>query len=177
MTTAREKWLKEQQRMKEYAALWPNKDDDRFNYPVIVEYTFRHVVWVEADDAQRAVDRLLDEPYEYTNDQETLCSSDWKVKAPDQWDWDDVYEGDYYGAYRGLECNAHVEERRRWMWVLNHAHQQATAENEDLDGVQAEQRKTCAVCREWREDGHEDKFSHQLEVRSGERRAQEAVAR
>lgn len=185
MATAAEKWLSEQEQLRAWAAeqavlqrrWFAQRDEVELrNWPVIVEYTFRHVVWVESGSQQRAVERLSDQPYEFTDDQETLCESGWKVTAPNEWDWDDVYEGDYFGAYQGLECNAHVETRRQWLRALDQAHQRATAENEDRDGIPADQRLTCSLCRTWREDGHETKFSHQFEVRSAERRAQEAVA-
>lgn len=173
--TAAEKWHAEQQRMKESAARWPNRDDDRYSWPVLVEETIQHVIWVEAETHEAALDRARYDTWEKLSNETRNCS--WmNLEMPkDAYDWDRVYEESFDG-YQGVECNAHVETRRWWLAELDLAHKQATAENEDRDGVDAEQRVTCPLCRTWREDGHETKFPHLFEVRSAERRAQEAVA-
>lgn len=175
MTTAAQKWLDEQQRMKEAADRWPNKDDDRRSWPILVTETIEHVIWVEGETHDEALEAASQETHELTSSS-TCSSADMNVEKPDSsWDWERVYENSYH-SYQGIKCNAHEETRREWLWELDRRHQQATADNEDLDGISAEQRKTCAVCRVWRTAGHEESFAHQLEVRSAQRRAQEAVA-
>src|SRR5690242_14451291 len=95
---------------------WGHASSDEETYPVIVEYTYRHVVWVAAEDQQDAVRRMQDEPYEKTSDQETLVESGWSVQAPkDSFDWGDVMNGGYYHPYQGTEADAHVEEHRRYL--------------------------------------------------------------
>ena len=90
---------------------------DRFSYPVFVEYTQRHIVWVEADSPQKAAERLGSWPYESTHDSETLFETGLSVHAPkDRWDWEDVYgDGDYSSPYT-TEADAHVEEHQRVMY-------------------------------------------------------------
>lgn len=77
------------------------------SYPVIVEYTYRHVVWVEANSPAAAATYLQETPYESTDDQSTLVSSWWKVSEPDRYDWDDLY-GYVEGTYQN-EADAHVQ--------------------------------------------------------------------
>jgi hypothetical protein len=84
---------------------WSHQRDPLESYPVLVTYTEVHVLWVSADSQQDAVDELT-EPWELTNS-ETRASCWNEVKAPDRWDWDTVYNGDW--PYSGLDCNAHVE--------------------------------------------------------------------
>ncbi len=180
MTAAAEQWHADQQRAAEQALLqrrWFAQRDEveRRSWPVLVTYTHKHVLWVEAETHDKAVEAASYEPYEKTDDQETLFDIGYQVERPSEWDWDDVYEGNYCMPYQGLECNAHVETYRSWSRALDKAHQQATADNEDLDGVDAEQRLTCSLCRTWREAGHDDSFPHKFEMRAAERRAQEAV--
>lgn len=175
MATAAEKWLNEQQRMKEAAVRWPNKDDDRRSWPILVTETIEHVIWVEGETHDEALEAASQETHELTGPS-TCSSADMNVEKPgSSWDWERVYENSYH-SYQGIKCDAHEETRRHWLWELDRLHQQATADNEDLDAVPADQRVTCPVCRTWREDAHETKLSHQFEVRSVERRAQEAVA-
>ncbi len=84
---------------------------DRVSYPVFVEYTQRHIVWVEADSQERAVERLASWPYESTS-QDNLADSGVSVNAPrDRFDWEDVY-GDNYGNPYTTEADAHVETHR-----------------------------------------------------------------
>lgn len=175
MATAAEKWELEQQRMKESAARWPNKDDGRRSWPVLVDETIQHVIWVEADDHDAAVERARWDTWEKLSNETRNCS--WmNIEAPkSQWDWERVYEESYDG-YQGLECNAHVETRRWWLFELDRAQQQATAENEDRSGVDAGQRLTCPVCRTWREEGHEDAITHRVNAGTFRIEQQTAVA-
>lgn len=92
---------------------WRHIPDVADRYPVIVEYTYRHVIWVAGDDQANAVEQAQDAPYEQTNDQETLVEAGWSVKAPkDRWDWGDVMEGSYSHPYPGTEADAHVQTHR-----------------------------------------------------------------
>lgn len=88
-------------------------------YPVIVEVTNQHVVWVEAEDTKEALRRVQQRGdwYDLLDDQETLVTTWPEFRAPcsdkhspnlAQLDWELVYEGDWYGAYQGLKCDAHV---------------------------------------------------------------------
>lgn len=139
-------------------------------FPVMVTYTHEHVVWVQADSQQAAVELMQSEPWGYTNDQETLANSDWKAEAPGQWDWEMVYNGDYFGVYRGLDYCAHVELFKGWLRKLDRAHAEATVENETRDGIAAEARRTCAACNDWREPEHEQSVHHRYSVRMAERK-------
>lgn len=172
MATAAEKWLNEQQRMKESAAAslrW-NRDDDRRCFPVLVDETIQHVIWVEADDHEQAVERARWDTWEKLSNETRSCS--WMdIKAPkSDWDWDRVYE-DSGDGYQGLECNAHVEERRLWLAAFEHARLMATIADEVREDRLVEQRLACAVCERWREDGHDETARHKLEVLWPARRA------
>jgi hypothetical protein len=82
---------------------------DRVSYPVIVEYTQRHIIWVEADTHEGAVDQARYDTWDKTDDQETLFEAGCSVQAPkDAWDWQEVYSDHYYEPY-STEANAHVE--------------------------------------------------------------------
>lgn len=85
--------------------------DIQASYPVIVEYTHRHIVWIEAHSPKDAAASLQNEPYEKTNDHDTLASSWWKVSEPDRWDWDDIYPTWNDGPYRS-NADAHVDAHR-----------------------------------------------------------------
>lgn len=178
MTTAAEKWFNEQQRMREYAEAslrWHDRGQDARQWPVLVEETIQHVVWVDAADQQEAVDRARYDTWDKIGSGTRSCS--WmKVESPvGHWDHDRVYE-DSGDSYDGLECDAHVETYRWWLRALDKAHQQATADNEDLDGVDTEQRLTCPVCRKWiGDDDHELSVAHRLAVADAQHRPQEAV--
>jgi hypothetical protein len=101
---------------------YQHKPSDDEQYPVIVEYTHRHVVWVTAEDQDAAVSSMQGEPYEKTSDHETLFDAHWSVKAPKgRYDWEDVMEGDYYSPYQGTEADAHVEEHRRHLYEVERA--------------------------------------------------------
>lgn len=137
------------------------------SYPVIVTYTYRHIIWVEARNQQEAVEGASVDTYELTSDSETLLEADWKVEAPTwEWDWDDIYEGGYLSAYPGRDFAAHVETRKAWLRKVARDHELAMWEHEDREEVPDAERQTCGLCRQWREPGHEDSFRHQMELRS-----------
>jgi hypothetical protein len=89
--------------------------DDQFHYPVIVTVEHTHVVWVTGDTQKDAVESIKNDGawYENINDQETLASTGVKMAAPDEWDWDNVYEGDYFGSYAPMQCDEHVQTHTR----------------------------------------------------------------
>ncbi|MEV7466212.1 hypothetical protein AB0O20_06805 [Streptomyces kronopolitis] len=76
---------------KAYPHPWEGQD----KYPVIVETTQRHLVWVEADNLKEAVETLGGDPdwYEELTPQNQIDDGyDWSVEAPEDWDWGgDVY--------------------------------------------------------------------------------------
>ena len=152
----------------------PGEDDA---YPVLVEYTHRHVVWVSAYDQEAAIQSMQSEPYEKTSDQETLFESGWTVTAPtSRWDWDSVYEGGYFYPYQGLKCDAHVDEHSRHVREMQRLFLEATAEHEDREvaagRLAQEQRRTCGLCPDWLDDaGHESSVRHQMSVRMAANRA------
>lgn len=123
---------------------------DRFSYPVIVEYTHRHVVWVNADGPKDAADRLQSEPYERTSDNETLAESWWEVREPRPYDWTDIY-GYCTGPY-AVEADAHVEWHR-----IEMRRQQLEAErvacraagHPETEGRLSDGRVWCKGCREY----------------------------
>lgn len=69
--------------------------DDK--YPVIVEYTEVHVVWVEAPTPADAVEYLRDEPYELTSSA-TSVDGYHEVRQP----------GRYEEGLTEVRCDAHV---------------------------------------------------------------------
>jgi hypothetical protein len=92
-------------------------------YPVIVTVEHTHVLWIEGEDQEEALRRAKNHGalYELLNDQETHAGYGMDVRKPGgphggEWalklDWELVNEGDYYSAYQGLDCNAHVESHR-----------------------------------------------------------------
>jgi hypothetical protein len=96
------------------------------SYPVIVTDTRVHVIWVRASSQEDAVDRARYDTGEMLHDGETLASFDLRVRKPGDdfhhWDWETVYDGDYYGSYQGVQCDAHVETRR---WHLERLRREA----------------------------------------------------
>lgn len=148
-------------------------------YPVIVEYTMRHVVWVEAASSADAAEEISDTAYEWTDDATTLMSATWKTSEPDSWDWDDIeYGGD---SYPGTLADAHVQRHREHLRAIEYAHSQATVDDEDREveagRLDPASRRTCQLCRVWREPGHEETRFHVLQAqaaaRQAERRTQE----
>ncbi len=85
--------------------------DPNARFPVIVEVTLTHVVWVDgADNHADAVKMVNDYSYEYLDDQETLADMAECVRAPNKWDWEDVYnQWDRSMPYQPLQCDAHVK--------------------------------------------------------------------
>lgn len=84
------------------------------SYPVIVEYTFKHVVWVEAGSPAKAAKYVQEVPYEHTSDQTTLCSAWWEVSEPKDWDWRGAVYDYSDGPYTTL-ADAHVETHKAEM--------------------------------------------------------------
>lgn len=88
-------------------------------YPVIVTDTRVHVVWVQAEDQDAAVESARYDTYELLNDNETCASADLNVRKPGDdfhsWDWETIYGGDYYGSYQGRKFDAHVEARDHYL--------------------------------------------------------------
>lgn len=89
---------------------WRHVPEAQDRYPVLVTYTDVHVVWVEADSPDDAVESIRDEPYEYTSSATSVDG--WSdVKAPDKWD----------SHLLGLYCDAHVQAYRSHQWELARA--------------------------------------------------------
>ncbi|WP_431895816.1 hypothetical protein [Micromonospora haikouensis] len=155
---------------------WSHTPEEQDAYPVIVEYTHRHVIWVTADDQAEAVRAVEPAPYELTKDDETLFDAGWKVTAPtDRWDWEDVYEGGYSFPYGDQDCNAHVTTHREHLRKQDRELLEAWVENEDRDQVagllHAADRRTCAVCPAWLVPGHTETAYHVHSQRMADVRA------
>lgn len=123
------------------------------SYPVFVEYSQRHIVWIEADSPEKAAERVASWPYESTNDDETLFESGLSVRAPkDRWDWKDVYsEGDYGSPYT-TECDAHVEEHKRVLWLRQREAEKAAcaaAGHPETESPLRDGRVFCKGCHEY----------------------------
>lgn len=103
--------------------------DDDLRFPVLVEYTQRHVIWVTADDQDQAVSNAHHNIYDRTDDGETLVEFACSIAAPKHsWDWEDVYSdhyGESYDATQDAHVQAHDSEMRRQKWA---AERQACAE-------------------------------------------------
>ncbi|MFJ3950219.1 hypothetical protein ACIPXV_09140 [Streptomyces libani] len=67
---------------------YPHPWDGQDKYPVIVETVQRHLVWVDADDLEEAVECFGDDPdwYEEITPQNQIEGGyDWSVEAPEDW--------------------------------------------------------------------------------------------
>lgn len=125
---------------------------DYFSYPVVVEYTQRHIVWVESDSHERAVERLTSWPYESTHDDETLFESGLSVYAPkDPWDWKDVYGDFYCTAPYTTEADAHVQTHQQEMYRRQREADKAACVAAGHPEVEryASGRVYCTGCREY----------------------------
>lgn len=123
------------------------------SYPVFVEYTQRHVVWVEADSPEQAAEQLARWPYDSTDDGETLFESMLSVSAPKRdWEWEDIYgNGDYSSPFT-TEADAHVEAHRTEMRRRELEAQKAAcvaAGHPDVETYEATGRTWCKGCREY----------------------------
>lgn len=89
----------------------PGPVADDLHYPVIVEVTLTHVVWVDgARDPVEAAKMVNDCSYEYLDDQETLAEIAEYVHVPSRWDWEQVYaQWDRAMPYQPMQCDAHVK--------------------------------------------------------------------
>jgi hypothetical protein len=68
---------------------------DRQKYPVFVEETVVHLIWVEGRDAQDAARQVTEYPYDYDRKKTDPCDG-WLIgRAPSEdtgaYDWDAVY--------------------------------------------------------------------------------------
>jgi len=167
-------WWAQQQAAKDDAVRWPSRDDDYREWPVLVTFTEEHVIWVQAESAQEALDYACRDTHERLDRVSTCFSAGMSVAAPkSRWDWEAVYEGDYLGSYQGLNYDAHVQARDEWFRSIEYARLEATLDNEDRDQVPVGQRATCAVCCRWREEhGHEQSEQHLREALWAARRAE-----
>lgn len=125
---------------------------DGVSYPVFVEYTQTHIVWVEADSPERAAEHLASWPYDNTKDDETLFRSGLSVHAPkDHWDWEDAYEdGEAYSA----DHDAHVEHHRFTLRIQKEAAERAActeAGHPDTDPPIWDGRIWCNRCKRYLE--------------------------
>lgn len=77
------------------------------SYPVIVEYTERHLVWVAADGPDTAERWVRETPWEFTRNGQSFDG--WaSVSAPkDEYDWDAIYNG-WDGAAEEPDHHVHV---------------------------------------------------------------------
>jgi hypothetical protein len=121
-------------------------------YPVFVEYTHRHIVWVDADDPEQAARCVNAAPYEYTDNHETLYMTSVDVQPPkDKWDWQDVYDDSWDGAYT-TQADAHVQTHRaemlRQKWEADKA-ACVTASHPNTERPLSDGRRYCRDCREY----------------------------
>lgn len=134
-------------------ACWVHTPEERDLYPVIVEYTHRHVVWVPADSPDDALASMQSDGYELTNDRETLADAGWTVEAPKyDSDWSLVYsDGWGNGPYR-LRYDAHVETHRLEMARQKREADKAaciSAGHPNREEPLSDGRRWCDGCREY----------------------------
>jgi hypothetical protein len=119
--------------------------------PVIVEITTKHVVWVYADTPGEALASARQSPfYELVKDGETDVYTSSEVRAPDKWDWDEIYERSYSGGYQGVECDAHVEAHHAELRRQKREAEQAActaAGHPDTNPPLSDGRRWCMGCR------------------------------
>lgn len=124
-------------------------------YPVIIEVTTQHVVWVDADSQQDAVKHANDYPfYELISDNETAATFWHSVAAPAQYDWDTVYpRWGSDGSYIGRDANAHVEWHRHHLQMQEWAAEKAACTEAGHPDMEEEPlsdgRRWCKGCREY----------------------------
>jgi hypothetical protein len=172
MITAKS-WWAQQQTAQQAMRLWPNRDDDYREWPILVTEEVHHVIWVEAETAERALSYAQSDTRERINSATTCVSAWMDVAAPKtRWEWEEVYE-DSCHSYGGLAYDAHVQARDEWLRSIEQARLEATMVNEERVALPAGQRATCAVCRRWREEhGHEQSEQHLREALWAVRRAE-----
>jgi hypothetical protein len=152
----------------------PNEDDA---YPVLVTYTSEHVVWVTAPSAEAALGYVQQEAYEYTDDKSTLADAYWSAELPkDKYQFEDVYRASSCN-YAGLSYDGHVELRRAWFNRIEFDRLDAWIVNEDRYNVYPAKRQTCAACKRWREDGHDETRHHQVMQRYADEDRARAAAK
>lgn len=61
------------------------------SYPVFVEYTERHLIWVEASSAETAERWVTQTPWEFTSNSQSFDGWSAVSTPKDAMDWDDVY--------------------------------------------------------------------------------------
>lgn len=120
---------------------------------MVIEVTTRHIVWMPGDTAEEAVKAANYHPwYELAKAGENDAFTSAEVRAPNEWDWDEVYERSYFGSYPGLECDAHVEahhaEALRQKWAAEKT-ACAAAGHPNTDTPLSDGRVWCVGCREY----------------------------
>jgi hypothetical protein len=119
-----------------------HQPDDTERYPVIVTLTEKHVVWVEAVDAEDAWYAVRDEPWEYANKKDTLVECWSEAEAPDADDYQTViYEPGQ--QYPDPAADAHV---KVWEAVQRQAKKDACAAAGHPDRETDPWGTTCRVC-------------------------------
>lgn len=132
-------------------ACWRHTPDDEDRYPVIVEYTYRHVVWVAAGSAEHAARAIESDAYEYTDDSKTLVEAGWSVNAPKPWDRHTVYSDCGDGEYT-TQADAHVQAYRHEQWRVQRVAEVAACVAAGHPKTQTYSHGTfCAVCGKLRE--------------------------
>lgn len=120
------------------------------SYPVIVTKTQTHVIWVEADSPEDAVDRAEYRDFENLqddDDEETCVSGDTRVEKPGAWDWMTVTRASSHG-YPGTPYDAHIDSHRA---LLKHrarlaAQAECAATTGHADRRQWVGMSTCNLC-------------------------------
>lgn len=98
-------------------------------YPVIVNDTREHVIWIEADSPEDAVTRAARDTYYRIDDEQTLASRVVQVTAPAKFDWPLVTDDSYMG-YEGTRYDEHVQIHEHLLWKQERAALQAVCSAE-----------------------------------------------
>lgn len=128
------------------------KDEPGEAYPVIIEVTTQHVVWIAAESAGQALDYAKSTPfYELIDDSKTAATYWDSVHAPDGYDWETVYpQWGSDGSYLGRNADAHVETHKHHLSTQKLAAERAAcaeAGHPDTETPISDGRRWCKGCR------------------------------
>jgi len=70
---------------------------DQRSWPIAVEYTTRHIVWAEAETAEKAADWVRGAPWEWTSN-EDIANAGVAVEVADKWD----HQFHLYDTWNGI---------------------------------------------------------------------------
>jgi hypothetical protein len=131
-------------------------------YPVMVEVTTVHVVWVAAGDPDEAeaVRLVAAEPHDYIDDNDTAASWHSSTRAPHEVDWDLVRDPDIGSSYRGTLADAHVQTHRAWVNEQLRLMVETEDLAQDVGALTVAGRRTCRACRTWTGPEHAATEAH-----------------